>query len=129
MPKGDGPYKMVQMVGDNGYKVELSGDMNISPTFNVGGFTPYIEVEDEGIEDLRANSLWGREVDAEQATQSNLLNHMKTLVRIWPMMTYKHKIQGFGLSKSLWTWNLWKGQKSSLGEVIRYLGVIQKEPR
>jgi len=38
--------------------------MNISTTFNVGDLSPYIEDEDEDIEDLRANALRGREVDA-----------------------------------------------------------------
>jgi len=33
--------------------------MNIYATFNVGDLTPYIEDEDEGIEDLRANPLQG----------------------------------------------------------------------
>jgi len=45
MARGDGPYKIVSKVGDNGYKVELPGDMNISVTFNVGDLTPYIEHE------------------------------------------------------------------------------------
>jgi len=34
-------------VSDNAYKIELSGDMNISSTFDVGDLTPYIEDEDE----------------------------------------------------------------------------------
>jgi len=55
--RGDGPYKIVQSIGDNAYKVELPSDINISATFNVGDLTPYIEDEDEGIGDLRVNPL------------------------------------------------------------------------
>jgi len=35
----------VQKVGENAYKIELIGDMNISTKFNVGDLTPYIEYE------------------------------------------------------------------------------------
>jgi len=59
MTRADDPYKIVQRVGDNAYKRELLGDMNISTTFNVEDLTPYIEDEDEGNEDLRENPLQG----------------------------------------------------------------------
>ena len=48
-------------------KIELPGDINTSVTFNVGDLTPYIEDEDEGIEDLKVNPLQ-QEVIVEQAT-------------------------------------------------------------
>ena len=64
MARENGPYKIVQRVGDNAYKIELPGDINISATFNIRDFTPYIEDEGEGNEDLRANLFQGREVDA-----------------------------------------------------------------
>jgi len=59
MTREDGPYKIVRKVGDNAYKIELMGDMNISATFNVRDLTPYIEDEDEGHEDFRENPLKG----------------------------------------------------------------------
>jgi len=54
---GDDPYMIVQKVGDNAYRIELPGDMNISATFNVADLTPNIADEDEGKEDLRPNPL------------------------------------------------------------------------
>jgi len=39
MARGDGPYKIVQMVRDNAHKIELSGDINISSTFNIRDLT------------------------------------------------------------------------------------------
>ena len=59
MMRGDDPYKIVQKVGDNTYKIELAGVINISTTFNVGELTSYIEDEDESDEDLRENPLQG----------------------------------------------------------------------
>jgi len=57
MARGDGPYKIVQMVRDDAYEMELSSDMNIFKTSNVTDLTPYIEDEDEGNEDLRKSPL------------------------------------------------------------------------
>jgi len=59
LARGDGLYKITQRVRVNAYRIELSGDMNISITFNVGDLTPYIKDEDEGNKDLRANLLQG----------------------------------------------------------------------
>ena len=103
MTGGDGLYKIVK-VENNAYKIELSSNMNISATFNMGDLTPYIKQDDEGHEDLRANSLQGEEIDAEQVKQCNLLNHIMTLVRIWPMVGVELWLQGLKFPKSLLTW-------------------------
>ena len=56
IPRCDGPFKVLEKVNDNSYKLELSGDMGVSPTFNIGDLTPYLEDEDDGYgDDLRAN--------------------------------------------------------------------------
>jgi len=73
MAREDNPYKVMQKPGENAYKIELSGDMHISATFNIQDLTPYIEEDDEQHEDLRANLLYSGEVDAEQTTISYLL--------------------------------------------------------
>ena len=78
--------------------------MNTSATFNVGDLTPYIEDHDEGIKDLMENQLQGGKVDVKQATQSNLLNHIMTLVRIGPMVTYENGTLGLVPPKYLLTW-------------------------
>jgi len=43
MPTGDGPFTVLEKVNDNAYKLELPGDMGLSPTFNVDDLTPYLE--------------------------------------------------------------------------------------
>jgi len=47
MARGDDPYKIVQKVGDNAYKIEVSSDIKISTTFTIENLTPYIEDKDE----------------------------------------------------------------------------------
>jgi hypothetical protein len=39
--RGDGPFKILQRIGDNAYKVELPGDYGVSSTFNVKDLSPY----------------------------------------------------------------------------------------
>ena len=57
MAKGDGSYKLAQMVGENAYKIELPGDMQTFAIFNVGDLTPYLEYNEEHDEDFRTNPL------------------------------------------------------------------------
>jgi len=46
---------MVQKVGENAYKIELLGDMQISATYNVGDLTSHLKDDEEHNEDLRTN--------------------------------------------------------------------------
>ena len=91
MSQRDDPYKIVQKVGDNTCKIEPLSKMNISFTFNVGDITPYIEDEDKSTKNLRTNPPSG-EVDAKQATKSNLLNHIEALAQIQHMVIYENGI-------------------------------------
>ena len=43
MARGDGPYKVVQKVGENAHKIELPKDTQIYVTFNIGDLTSYLE--------------------------------------------------------------------------------------
>ena len=53
MPRVDGPFRIIEKVNSNAYKVDLPGDYNVSATFNVKDLSPYLEdLEDS---DLRAN--------------------------------------------------------------------------
>jgi len=52
MPRGDGPFKILEKVNDNTDNLELPRDIGVSTTFNVGGFTPYPNDEEDG-DDLR----------------------------------------------------------------------------
>jgi len=63
MPKSDGPFKVLERVNDNAYKLELLGDMDVSSTFNVGDLTSYLEDEEEG-DGLRENHIQEGEDEA-----------------------------------------------------------------
>jgi len=65
MSRGDGPFKIIQKVGDNAYKLYLQGDMAVSATFNIGDLSPYIEDCFEDPLDLRSNPFKERKVDVE----------------------------------------------------------------
>jgi len=54
MPRGYDPFKIIKKVNDSTYKLEFPGDMGVSPTFNVGDLTPYLDDEEDG-DDLREN--------------------------------------------------------------------------
>ena len=54
MPRVDRPFKVLERVNDNAYKVDLPGDNGVSATFNVADFTPYLQ--DDYLIDLRPDS-------------------------------------------------------------------------
>jgi hypothetical protein len=53
MLRANGPFRIIEKVNDNAYKVDLPGDYNVSATFNVKDFTPYLDDDDDF--DLRTN--------------------------------------------------------------------------
>ena len=42
MPRADGPFKVLEKINDNAYKLELPG-----PTFNIADLKPYLVEEDQ----------------------------------------------------------------------------------
>ncbi|KAL1203462.1 RNA-directed DNA polymerase-like protein [Cardamine amara subsp. amara] len=40
-PRGDGPFRVLERVNNNAYKLELPGELNISTTFNVSDLSPF----------------------------------------------------------------------------------------
>jgi len=47
MARVDGPYKVVQKVRENAYKIELPANMQVSATFNIRDLTRYLEDDEE----------------------------------------------------------------------------------
>jgi hypothetical protein len=47
MHRADGPFKILEKVNDNVYKLDLPPDFGVSPTFNIADLTPYMGEEDE----------------------------------------------------------------------------------
>jgi hypothetical protein len=47
MPRADGPFKVLEKINENAYKLDLLVDFGISPTFNIADLKPYFGEEDE----------------------------------------------------------------------------------
>jgi hypothetical protein len=47
MPRDAGPYKILEKIIDNAYKLDLPPEFGISPTFNISDLKPYLGEEDE----------------------------------------------------------------------------------
>ncbi|BAT81715.1 hypothetical protein VIGAN_UM161000 [Vigna angularis var. angularis] len=57
--RGDGPFRVVQRINNNAYRLELPCEYDVSATFNVCDLTPFVgdleQDEDEEPQDLKTN--------------------------------------------------------------------------
>jgi len=75
MARSNGPFEVLERVGNNAYKLQLPRDMAVSATFNIGDLSPHVEDNIENPSDLRSNPSEEGEVDAgtlAKETQSSL---------------------------------------------------------
>jgi hypothetical protein len=47
LPRADGPFKMLERINDNAYKLDLPIDFGVSPIFNIADLKPYLGEDDE----------------------------------------------------------------------------------
>ncbi|WVZ63718.1 hypothetical protein U9M48_013326 [Paspalum notatum var. saurae] len=47
MLRADGPFKIIEKINDNAYKLELPPEFGVSPTFNIADLKPYLGEDDE----------------------------------------------------------------------------------
>jgi hypothetical protein len=47
MPRAAGPYKIIEKINDNAYKLELPPEFGVSPSFNISDLKPYLGEEDD----------------------------------------------------------------------------------
>jgi hypothetical protein len=47
MPRADGPFKVLEKINENAYKLDFPVDFGGSPTFNIVDLKPYLGEEDE----------------------------------------------------------------------------------
>jgi hypothetical protein len=47
LPRADGPFKVLERINNNAYKLELPADFEVSPTFNIADLKPYLGEEGE----------------------------------------------------------------------------------
>ena len=65
LPRGDGPFQVVEKVNDNAYKLDLPGEYNVSATFNVSDLSPFNDSAD-----LRTNPFQEGGDDVSTSTQA-----------------------------------------------------------
>jgi hypothetical protein len=47
MPRADGPFKVLEQINDNSYKLDLPVDFGVRSTFNIADLKPYLGEDDE----------------------------------------------------------------------------------
>ena len=47
MPRVAGPFKVLEKINNNAYKLDLPVDFGVSPTFNIADLKPYMGEEEE----------------------------------------------------------------------------------
>ena len=47
MPRADAPFKVLEKINDNAYKLELPADFGVTPAFNIADLKPYLGENDE----------------------------------------------------------------------------------
>ncbi|GAB2299422.1 hypothetical protein Dimus_038562 [Dionaea muscipula] len=43
LPRGDGPFQVLERINDNAYKIDLPGEYGVSSTFNVTDLSPFVK--------------------------------------------------------------------------------------
>jgi len=68
LPRGDGPFQVLERINDNAYKIDLPPEYQVHNTFNVGDLTLVDAVEDDQVPNLRSNSSQDGEDDTVMTT-------------------------------------------------------------
>ena len=84
LPRGDGPFQVLERINDNAYRLDIQGEYNISATFNVTDLSPF----DIG-DDLRTNPSHEGGNDEDIKAQWN--SHEPIQVPVGPMTRDRDK--------------------------------------
>jgi hypothetical protein len=95
MPRAAGPFKVLEKINDNAYKLELPPEFGVSPTFNISDLKPYLGEEDglesrttpiqegEDDEDISPLHTMQGPITRACAQQLDLHEQWRGLVRTW----------------------------------------------
>ena len=67
LPRGDGPFQVLERINNNAYKLDLPGEYTVSATFNVSDLSPF----DAG-DDLRTNPFQEEGNDGSRAKEGSV---------------------------------------------------------
>ncbi|WVZ93958.1 hypothetical protein U9M48_039907 [Paspalum notatum var. saurae] len=99
MPRADGPFKIIEKINDNAYKLELPPEFGVSPTFNIADLKSYLGEEDE-LESRRTPLQEGE--DDEDISPMLTSNTPSVERNMKAMGTSKGEEESKGASKSSW---------------------------
>ena len=135
MPRGDGPFQILEKINDNAYKVDLPGEYNVSATFNVSGLTlfdadsrtnPFEERGNDGIQDtLQVNQVVQDPLHVPDGPITRLrANKIKKAMNGLVQRTMTETILG-QQSKSIASWKI--SLRYEEPAVVHYLQVIETQ--
>jgi hypothetical protein len=75
MSRADGPFKILEKINDNAYKLELPLEFGVSPTFNISDLRPYLGEENEVLS--RTMSIQEGEDDEDITTLATTIPSIK----------------------------------------------------
>ena len=85
MPRGDGPFRIVQKINDNAYKLDLPVEYNVHDVFNVSDLSPF-----NAGDDLRTNHFEEKGNDESPSNDHNDGDPLRW--NIGPITTSKSKM-------------------------------------
>ena len=117
MPRGDGPFKVLQHINNNAYKLELPSEYgNVSATFNVSDLSLFdVGDEDDGA-DLRTNPFEERGNDVNPSSKPKEIQD-PLIVQEGPITRSKSKkLQEaiLGLIRDIWKAQEFQPNKASM---------------
>jgi hypothetical protein len=71
MSRADSPFKILEKINDNAYKLELPPEFGVTPTFNILDLQPYLGEEDEVL--LRTTSIQDGKDDEDITTSDTTI--------------------------------------------------------
>jgi hypothetical protein len=77
MSRVAGPFKILTKLNDNVYKLELSPEFGVSPSFNISDLRPYLREEDEM--PSRTTSIQEGEDDEDINTSATIISSVEIL--------------------------------------------------
>ncbi|KAM7519337.1 hypothetical protein LguiB_018299 [Lonicera macranthoides] len=90
LPRGDGPFQVLERINDNAYKLELSGEYNVSATFHIFDLSPFYTGDD-----LRTNPFQeeGNDEDAASTGSSTRIERYSDPIQVpvWPITRARAK--------------------------------------
>jgi hypothetical protein len=84
MSRVDGPFKILEKINNNAYKLELPLEFGVSPTFNISDLRPYLGEEDEV--PSRTTSIQEGEDDEDITTSDTIIPSIELqgpIMRSW----------------------------------------------